>query len=799
MRWLAIILLGLILAVPASLPTKAVPTQLTGRVNIDAFGAIGDAASHQLSSRYGTVAAAQAVYPFIDDLTPQIDEVAIQAAIDYCANNWSAFSGQPGGCREITCPAGGYVTSMPLFLDLPHNLRGNAAKWVAGTTYAAGNVVTWNGVPWVSQSSGNVGNTPSAASAFWDPTTQGATSTSWGPTFIGDEGLPGGSPLAGCVLMPNGQSGSIVNYPVLWVGPANGALVKNVSIKGPNVGYNCQMDGNGVAFAFPGKGSRSKLENIGVDHVYNGVKYGADGVDQVNDSNTIEKANIGPTCIGVNWTITQSYLNDIINSNICGQFPIFAPKGTGVLINGGNFNACNESSATATLARTSTVMNQSGGSSITATVTLTTGDGILNGAACTVANPTGCVYNAWTVNTTHYGIVPFTLTSYNSATKVAVLQLRGGWIARFQNTFTGGTSADFMTEVQNATTWYAVEMVTMFTGCGISVNDVHVESNVVALELFKSNCIFGGARPNMIHNMYFNYDVSDFAISGTAANFPAWYAQQTHPFIELGNTDLIVDWVNFEPAGNRVMVEWVGNSEDNAGSLIWRGKTIPLNSLLQNTGAGAGSITRGNNANGIMSTALQVGQFDGTFGGGAYNPSANSAADKWRTIGLGKTPFWGVRPAPYTEPCLSAGQISTFFPAGVVSGLPAIGSYPILWGGQVYKLCDWNAAGAHTKLVSNHLFWSYGQNITGVTWSLHQNSPVMYVSDTSLLFNGLGVLLTCNGFDQFFIINGVYPTLGYVTLLAGDDTGNNIVPNYGVADCTGQTVIKQGSYNITKF
>lgn len=41
------------------------------------------------------------------------------------------------------------------------------AAYAAGTTYAAGDFVVYNGVPWVSLQGTNVGHTPSASSLWW--------------------------------------------------------------------------------------------------------------------------------------------------------------------------------------------------------------------------------------------------------------------------------------------------------------------------------------------------------------------------------------------------------------------------------------------------------------------------------------------------------------------------------------------------------------------------------------------------------------------------------------------------------
>lgn len=50
------------------------------------FGAIADGGSHPLSSRYATLAAAQAVYPWVTALTQEIDTTAVDAAARYLAS-----------------------------------------------------------------------------------------------------------------------------------------------------------------------------------------------------------------------------------------------------------------------------------------------------------------------------------------------------------------------------------------------------------------------------------------------------------------------------------------------------------------------------------------------------------------------------------------------------------------------------------------------------------------------------------------------------------------------------------------
>lgn len=67
--------------------------QIIHYVTPEQFGAIGDGKAHPLSERYGTLAAAQAVYPFVTALTQTIDWAACQKAEN--ANR---------GIRPIRCP-----------------------------------------------------------------------------------------------------------------------------------------------------------------------------------------------------------------------------------------------------------------------------------------------------------------------------------------------------------------------------------------------------------------------------------------------------------------------------------------------------------------------------------------------------------------------------------------------------------------------------------------------------------------------------------------------------------------------
>jgi hypothetical protein len=90
------------------------------------FGDGGNSTQHLLDSVFGSgpagLAAAQAVFPWVDDLTPEYDYCAIQQAIDYAYLN---------NLCSVFLPQGRYFTTAPIFVDHPNSLRaqGDWPRW----------------------------------------------------------------------------------------------------------------------------------------------------------------------------------------------------------------------------------------------------------------------------------------------------------------------------------------------------------------------------------------------------------------------------------------------------------------------------------------------------------------------------------------------------------------------------------------------------------------------------------------------------------------------------------------------
>lgn len=106
--------------------TSATIREIGGVYNVKAFGAVCDGSSRPLSTIYGSLAAAQAVYPHATALTNQLDWAAIQGAIN------AAFS---AGGGSVFVPPGVCLNDGTLVLKYKVNLLGGSLGAYAKNTF----------------------------------------------------------------------------------------------------------------------------------------------------------------------------------------------------------------------------------------------------------------------------------------------------------------------------------------------------------------------------------------------------------------------------------------------------------------------------------------------------------------------------------------------------------------------------------------------------------------------------------------------------------------------------------------
>jgi len=714
------------------------------------------------------------------------DTAAIQAAIDaaYAAKIQRVYLPPTGNC---------YKTTTSLFLDAPGNLRGNASGWASETTYAINNVATYLGVPWISRANSNIGNKPSTNSAFWAQTTAAPSIFAFSLTLAGEPESGANVESFGTRICPN-----FSNAPWLWLGTGQGDEASDFSIIGPSLrgvaGYRCGQNSYGIGIGIAGGSggsSRTKVARVAIMNVYQAIVTGANQ-DQLGDSNTFDKLLISNACYGVRTSAAQNYINSIYDCVISQTTnAVTASAYTNIHIFGGNYSTSSVQSNAFSLSSVSSVRATSDSDDNSYTYTF----------AATIASPdvyVGTVYTAYTVKTDDHGVVPLIMTTFNSETGVGSFQILRTWSSYYFAGRNALSMSNLEAEIQAVTMIYASETVTTIHGGHVTVNGLHVENPAAPTTLVNANA----NGPVSIQGLLNDYDPSLSAYRPTNRPTPAqlalYYTQQTFPFIAINSAHVHLFDSDLGMTTDPVLIDWVRNGSNVEN--FWMEKVANAGPLNVRVVTGSGGFEVSGLPSLINTSNLGGGIYDTDY----FFSTAKTFADQFRVNGFGQSPMWGFRPAGYATPCVTPSQLATL--TGVLPTIsPSSVSYPLLYGGQIYHECDWFVGPqTHYQLVSNHHFYSYGQNLTTsnipwLSWSAFGGGFAVMVNDTRLFFPGLGVELNTTS-NNVYIVTGVYPGLGYFTVAqANSDIGNN----YLIIGTNGTkysgTTIGQEPYSITQF
>lgn len=680
------------------------------------------------------------------------DAAAIQAAIDY------AFSIGDGDI--VIDPPGDCRVSVPIFLDPPNNLRVNLAV-PSQFSFSA------------SLSGGRKPGIGIGATTLW---------------------------------------ADFSNQCVLWIGTGQGMAVNGISVSGPAVtpaGFRLGLPKTGAAFCVAGGNggaTRTLLDNVSSNLLYGGVVVGANGNANLADSTTIRKCNI-TAAVGIGFTQRNNLANNVEDCIVDAVTSISAPLGQGVNVRGGNYST-NLSGNSFPISCVGVTTLQGAPFQTAYQITITAMIGVTDAFFLAGA------YNAFAIPTQHFGIVPMALTNWNPATGVATFVVLDGYSGVY---FAGygndpATHTNLIVELEAAPKIYAAEHATMFDGAEIRVSGIHIENGVTPTTLMNAyyGTAFEGGAHGALRDIIINGDLTNSGlgpsvIGGTATEGQKaqYYVARSWPQIKIGSTDTAIENISMDATDERVIVDFFNPQ----ARLNWRGAgpklqlRTPISAYPFGTAPAAAS-----------GTVYQAGAVP-AFGAGDYeaNPfyatSQMNDADGWRSPwGKGRVPMQGIRPAPWTTPGVTAPQAALLaglaLPPIVVppTGRVNVG-YPLMWGGQVYRLQDWYlGAQPNYQLASSHHFYSYGQ-VLPISWSHIGQSPFLYVSDTRLLFPGLGLYDNFDGTGmQNYLITGVYPQMGYVTVLKALESANGpwLLPGDKATVYSGSS-IGQEPYAITRF
>lgn len=648
----------------------------------------------------------------------------IQGAIDYAYKN---------NINAVTCPGNSnFTTSAPIYQDPPGNLR---TSLKSPTIFA------------------------------------------FSLSFIG---LQGPNHEGKSCKIRNSVPGQVA----WWIGPGQGMILKGVNIVGSysTNGYRCNLPSTGIGVAIAGGGGGSSkviIENVAVDDEYNAFAVGTNN-GAMAEMNTWRNIFVTNACRGIYIASTQAFGNNIDGAEIQATYSIEARLDTHVNIIGGNF-----SSATSAWKQ----LNVSGsaltckGQSCTVAMTVASDPD----AAAEAKNDAylSYVYSGFPYRTPSYGVVPFTKSNYSKDTNRLTLHIPLYWL--IQNGYWDGRnqklpSTSFGAEIAAMTSIYAVERVFTFVGGGINVYGAHIENPNAATTAVYANTTFGRSAPVVLENVKYNFDPvqphSDVSLPGQAQAL--FFASQVFPFYDISTGSIIVRNL-YGPssiyAQDRVVVSTHGDSGqvfqvENSWDFRFNSLCCDDNSFFYMINSatplsGIGELNRWQNLPPILGT-----QYSSWAAGMSTNGYYSSA-------------FEGVRPDPKATPCSRPGDLVNY--TGGKLGTFSHGSppkLPPLFGGQIYRLCAIKISESpNVSFYSNHRWWSYGQALPPTSWSYVAGSSVLKLSNTDWFFPGLGILLNNGSGDAFYVVTGVYPRLGYVTVLRTE----NDWPTGGLAGVMGST------------
>jgi hypothetical protein len=439
------------------------------------------------------------------------------------------------------------------------------------------------------------------------------------------------------------------------------------------------------------------------------------------------------------------------------------------------------------------------------------------------------VYTVWTLLTPGFGVIPMTMTAWNSGTDEATFQLYEPWVyGEFGGTdLTTAGPTNLSNEIAAVTTVYVAEQVVTARGRGIVLNGVTTENENVCAMIMD---VTGGSTTEMTSEVHNILALSSYYFF-TGDYLPEKYCGRTMPTIRKATPGELIldggDWnppIGTSPISQRQMIETtvqpsniVGRNLTNLSAIYRHGnnqafwaQVDPIYHFWETEARGIGTWDRS-----YTLPSLQYGRASSQINNG------DQAA-----------PFCGVEPCPSAVPNLPASLLATVCPGGNIASCGSLGTFntysPVACR-TVFKSVDWNT-GAVTppSTVGGGIFlrsnscpgysWgqaindtslqafeaSTGQSFTSVTWTHIGQSPVLYLDaiTLTLMFPGLGFGLDSGDGSgiKHFVVTGVYEDLGYATVM-GTDTSGNLLPGTktSVYTCSSGCTIGQAPFSWSAY
>lgn len=402
-------------------------------------------------------------------------------------------------------------------------------------------------------------------------------------------------------------------------------------------------------------------------------------------------------------------------------------------------------------------------------------------------------YGAMGIDTASYGVVPVCPVSYDTGTNVLTVIVWPYWSMGSYGGLNIKTGTTIETELQAATSLYVAEWVQFFVGNGFNISGIHCEQANALVTAVGQITGGSGGGPSSYIQASFGWPI---AHGNLAANNPVRKLQQVFPFF-LQNTsaDLIIDRsTNQEGTGEKVIVDFYGVGDSrismsNSSSFVGHiNERVMFNS---NAGSEDANINYAN-------TTCRA--FGGLYSDRTiHTVYPNSVANSY-TAGWVQSPCLGSRPMLYVAP-----QVASSLLAMVTTG--AVGSFPLLWGGQSYRLQTWSSgAPVQPWTIGDFVGMTYGRdfdgapgNFSAVTFDAIGSSNIIALSDTTMAKAGWVLVLNNGAVDNLYICTGIWPDEGFISVCRIDADGTTNCGFNGTAGTSYTGNVKQQPYTLTNY
>lgn len=639
------------------------------------------------------------------------------------------------------------------------------------------------------------GNFVTSATLYLDPPANLRVNLANPSIFSFSCGLEGYSAVGnheghGSKLMPTDNS-----FTALWVGTGQGMGCSHFAIRPSSVTQPPPADIAGVAIAGGSGGSnRTMIDGVEVVFYGSGFRTGYNN-GSLGAEVTFNKCFALLCNYGFQIYSTQNYIIDLNQCSTDSCTTAVSVRTNQIVnINGGNFSCSGAPFETLTVAASGSASE----------VTVTNGPNTINTIqqAFTVSGSPQLsglehTYDIFCIKSAHYGLIGLHKVSFNPSTMLLTLMVDPGWVDSGYGQDHILTTTTMATEIAAATTIYAAQTITVFEGLGINADGCHIENPSAVTKLFHDLGLAISANAVQLHNLWFDYNPTHEDTLGFASE-ALFYCQAVTPFIDMnpGNGSLSAKNWAFVGLGagfmqHPLVIRGNGARMEFSGMNIYANKQLISPELQLQAGqlaaSGETGRRRANRTSGV-----------GLWDVSPFVPRGklNTYMELWQTDTKGMQPYEGYFNRDGDFPLILPADL-----AALKTTLGTPGDYRIMEGQRPYRVGTRTALDGSGKLfaTSNHFGWTYGQDLT-ITWNCYGQSNVINMSDTSLMFPGLTLVIPDPaGGTQMLVVRAVQPSPGYVTVVRADGgtASFNINGTKGVLQSG--TTIGQQAFSITQY